>query len=172
MFGDVEGPVVASFSSRGPSSVNPKILKPDVIGPDVNIFVAWPLDLSLARLPWDQSLVKFNLILGISMSCPIATNTSANVFAIGAEHVNLEKEANAGLVYDLSLTDYNPYLCGLNYTTIQISVIVGTNVPCPTDPESTRPRSLNYLSFSVLFDIRAAPVTTAFKRMFTNIWVA
>ncbi|GLJ48840.1 hypothetical protein SUGI_1030060 [Cryptomeria japonica] len=213
VFGNVEGPAVASFSSRGPSSVNREILKPDVIGPGVSILAAWPLDLSPTGLPEDQRLVKFNIISGTSMSCPhvsglaallkaahpewspaaiksalmttagvidkkglpildSATNISADVFATGAGHVNPENAAYPGLVYDLSPADYIPYLCGLNYTASQIRLIVGTNVTCPTDPESTRPGNLNYPSFSALFDITAAPVTTAFKRTVTNVGAA
>nr|GEU72280.1 subtilisin-like protease SBT1.8 [Tanacetum cinerariifolium] len=34
-------PVVSAFSSRGPNMVTPQILKPDVIGPGVNIFAGW-----------------------------------------------------------------------------------------------------------------------------------
>nr|GEZ95438.1 subtilisin-like protease SBT1.8 [Tanacetum cinerariifolium] len=34
-------PVVAAFSSRGPNMVTPQILKPDVIGPGVNILAGW-----------------------------------------------------------------------------------------------------------------------------------
>ncbi|XP_057869194.1 subtilisin-like protease 3 [Cryptomeria japonica] len=213
VFGNIEGPAVASFSSRGPSSVNPEILKPDVIGPGVNILAAWPLDLSSTGLPEDKRLVKFNIISGTSMSCPhvsglaallkaahpewspaaiksalmttagvidkkglpildSATNISADVFATGAGHVNPEKAASPGLVYDLSPADYIPYLCGLDYTASQIRVIVGTNVTCPTDPESTRPGNLNYPSFSALFDITVAPVTAAFKRTVTNVGAA
>ncbi|KAI7994231.1 Subtilisin-like protease SBT1.8 [Camellia lanceoleosa] len=36
--GDKLAPMVSSFSSRGPG-----ILKPDVIGPGVNILAAWPI---------------------------------------------------------------------------------------------------------------------------------
>ncbi|GLJ48841.1 hypothetical protein SUGI_1030080 [Cryptomeria japonica] len=195
---------MASFSSRGPSSVNPEILKPDVIGPDVSILAAWPLDLSPTGLPEDKRLVMFNIISGTSMSCPYVsglaalleashpdwspaaiksalmtiadvidkkgrsilddtTNKSADFFATRSGHVDPEKAANPGLVYDLSPNDYIPYLCGLNYTARQIGVIVGTNVTCPTDPERTRPGNLNYPSFFALFDITAALVTTAFK---------
>jgi hypothetical protein len=34
-------PVIASFSSRGPNGVTPQILKPDIIGPGVNILAGW-----------------------------------------------------------------------------------------------------------------------------------
>ncbi|GLJ48836.1 hypothetical protein SUGI_1029980 [Cryptomeria japonica] len=210
LFGSLEAPAVASFTSRGPSSVNPEILKPDVIGPGVDVLAAWPFDLNPTGLPEDHRLVKFNIVSGTSMSCPhvsglaalikaahpdwspaaiksalmttagvidknslpildSATNTTANVFATGAGHVNPEKAANPGLVYDLTPADYIPYLCGLNYTTSQIRVIVGTSVTCPTDPESTRPGNLNYPSFSVLFDTTLAPVSTSFKRTVTNV---
>ena len=34
-------PMVAGFSSRAPNTVTPYILKPDVIGPGVNILATW-----------------------------------------------------------------------------------------------------------------------------------
>jgi hypothetical protein len=39
--GTTPAPVVAYFSSR-PSTASPGILKPDVIGPGVNVIAAWP----------------------------------------------------------------------------------------------------------------------------------
>ncbi|KAL4566021.1 hypothetical protein LXL04_030130 [Taraxacum kok-saghyz] len=42
VYGVNTAPQVASFSSRGPNLAGLGILKPDIIGPEVNIFAAWP----------------------------------------------------------------------------------------------------------------------------------
>lgn len=38
-------PVMAAFSSRGPSVVGPDLIKPDVTAPGMNILAAWPAQL-------------------------------------------------------------------------------------------------------------------------------
>ncbi|XP_075524257.1 subtilisin-like protease 4 [Primulina tabacum] len=66
IIGDLLAPAVASFSSRGPSLATPGILKPDIIGPGVNILAAWPF-------PLDEDTnteLTFNIESGTSMSCP------------------------------------------------------------------------------------------------------
>ncbi|CAN4100063.1 unnamed protein product [Withania somnifera] len=70
-------PRVAAFSSRGPNHRTPEILKPDVIGPGVNILAAWtgangPTDLDI-----DPRRVEFNIISGTSMSCPHVSGLAA-----------------------------------------------------------------------------------------------
>lgn len=139
-------PEVISFSSRGPSLVSPGILKPDIIGPGVNILAAWPVSLDNLK----NEVAPFNIISGTSMSCPhlagiaallksvhpdwspaaiksaIMTSASqhnlahqailderhlpADIFAIGAGHVNPSSAVDPGLVYDLHLQpdDYIP----------------------------------------------------------------
>lgn len=72
-------PVVASFSSRGPNSETPEILKPDLLGPGVNILAAWTGDMGPTGLPLDTRRVRFNIISGTSMSCPHVSGLGALV---------------------------------------------------------------------------------------------
>ncbi|KAM0847744.1 hypothetical protein ACQ4PT_054837 [Festuca glaucescens] len=144
-------PVITSFSSRGPSTLNPGILKPDITGPGVTVLAASPFQEgppSLGR----QTGTTFSFMSGTSMSAPhlsgiaalikskhpewspaaiksaimtSADNTdrsgsgmsilneqhmAADLFAIGAGHVNPEKVINPGLVYDITPADYIGFL--------------------------------------------------------------
>lgn len=58
--------MVAAFSSRGPSLGSRGILKPDILGPGVNILAAWPASIENNT----NTKSKFNMISGTSMSCP------------------------------------------------------------------------------------------------------
>ncbi|KAL2553771.1 Subtilase family protein [Forsythia ovata] len=70
-------PVVAAFSSRGPNMVTPQILKPDVIGPGVNILAAWSEAVGPTGLQQDTRRTKFNIMSGTSMSCPHISGLAA-----------------------------------------------------------------------------------------------
>ncbi|KAI3711074.1 hypothetical protein L2E82_40888 [Cichorium intybus] len=175
VLGVKSAPEVACFSSRGPNLASPGILKPDIIGPGVDILAAWP------------TKPTFEILSGTSMSCPhlagvaallksthpewspaaiksammtTATqislygkpivderdNIPADMFAIGAGHVNPSKANHPGLVFDIQPDDYIPYLCGLGYTTKQIRMIVKKPFSCiKSIPEA----DLNYPSFVV-----------------------
>lgn len=63
-------PVVAAFSSRGPNSITPDVLKPDIIAPGVNIIAGWSRAVGPTGLATDLRRVGFNIISGTSMSCP------------------------------------------------------------------------------------------------------
>ncbi|RDY05976.1 Subtilisin-like protease SBT1.8, partial [Mucuna pruriens] len=63
-------PVVAAFSSRGPNMVTRQILKPDVIGPGVNILAGWTEAIGPSGMPSDTRKTQFNIMSGTSMSCP------------------------------------------------------------------------------------------------------
>lgn len=70
-------PVVAAFSSRGPNSMAPQILKPDVVAPGVNILAAWTGAAAPSELETDRRRVKLNIISGTSMSCPHVSGVAA-----------------------------------------------------------------------------------------------
>ncbi|WVZ90621.1 LOW QUALITY PROTEIN: hypothetical protein U9M48_036906 [Paspalum notatum var. saurae] len=73
--GTSPAPVVAYFSSRGPSTATPGILKPDIIGPGVNVIAAWPFNVG-PPTGLNQTL-KFNSISGTSMSAPHLSGIAA-----------------------------------------------------------------------------------------------
>ncbi|KAG2629167.1 subtilisin-like protease 3 [Panicum virgatum] len=73
--GTTPAPVVAFFSSRGPSTASPGILKPDIIGPGVNIIAAWPFKVGPNRV--DEHDMVFNTLSGTSMSTPHLSGIAA-----------------------------------------------------------------------------------------------
>lgn len=70
-------PVMAAFSSRGPNTVTPEILKPDVTAPGVNILAAWTSKVGPTEQLEDQRIVEFNIMSGTSMSCPHVSGLAA-----------------------------------------------------------------------------------------------
>lgn len=184
-------PVVAAFSSRGPSSITPEILKPDLIAPGVNILAGWSGAVGPTGLSVDNRREGFNIISGTSMSCPhvsglatllkgahpewspaairsalmttaytaykngeqlqdIATGKASTPFDYGAGHVDPQKALDPGLIYDLTTDDYLNFLCALNYTPSQITVVSNRNFTCD-DTVKYSVADLNYPSFAVPF---------------------
>ncbi|KAI3703379.1 hypothetical protein L1987_73409 [Smallanthus sonchifolius] len=195
-------PAVASFSSRGPSSASPGIVKPDIIGPGVSILAAWPVSVDNST----STTATFNMISGTSMSCPHLSGISAllksahpdwspaaiksaimttagmvnlggeliederdlpaSIFALGSGHVNPSKASDPGLIFDIQPEDYIPYLCGLGYTSKQVSVVVQRRVTCTKFiPEA----QVNYPSFAVTLGVGDSK---SFTRTVTNVGVA
>ncbi|KAG5582743.1 hypothetical protein H5410_053370 [Solanum commersonii] len=70
--GDKHAPMVAYFSSRGPCMQSQGILKPDIIGPGVNILAAWPISIG-----GETTSLTFNILSGTSMSCPLLAGVAA-----------------------------------------------------------------------------------------------
>ncbi|GJN09956.1 hypothetical protein PR202_ga28013 [Eleusine coracana subsp. coracana] len=72
-------PVVAYFSSRGPSAQTGNLLKPDIAAPGVNILASW---IPTSSLPVGQKQPsQFNLVSGTSMACPHVAGVVATVKA-------------------------------------------------------------------------------------------
>ncbi|CAN4127478.1 unnamed protein product [Withania somnifera] len=200
VIGDKNAPIVASFSSRGPSTASPGILKPDIIGPGVNVLAAWPTSADNNK----NTKSTFNVISGTSMSCPhlsgiaallkcshpdwspaaiksammttadtlnLAMNRilderliPADIFAIGAGHVNPSRASDPGLIYDTPFEDYVPYLCGLNYTNREVGKLLQRKVNC-SEVKGIPEAQLNYPSFS----IRLGSTPQTYTRTVTNV---
>ncbi|XP_058745188.1 subtilisin-like protease SBT4.3 [Vicia villosa] len=76
---DTNAPRVASFSSRGPNSVVPDIMKPDISAPGVDILAAFsPLAPPSSSIS-DKRRVSYSIESGTSMSCPHISGIAAYV---------------------------------------------------------------------------------------------
>ncbi|CAN0908697.1 Subtilisin-like protease 4 [Linum grandiflorum] len=173
IIGNPNSPQVASFSSRGPSIQSPGILKPDIIGPGVNILAAWPVSVDNIT-----DNIPFNMISGTSMSCPHLSGIAALLKSVHPDWspaavksammttAHLSNLGNLAILdeqYDLTPNDYIPYLCGLGYLNSQISTIVNRKVRCGNSsiPEA----QLNYPTFSI--KLGSTPLT--YSRTVTNV---
>ncbi|XP_057449586.1 subtilisin-like protease SBT1.7 [Lotus japonicus] len=75
-------PVVAVFSSRGPNTISPDLLKPDLIAPGVNILATYTRNAGPTDLDSDKRRVDFNIISGTSMSCPHVSGIAALIKSV------------------------------------------------------------------------------------------
>ncbi|KAJ4811906.1 Subtilisin-like protease SBT1.2 [Rhynchospora pubera] len=73
--GNSPAPTIAFFSSRGPSKQTNGILKPDIVGPGVNVLAAWPHEVGPNSK--NQNNKTFNVISGTSMSAPHLSGVAA-----------------------------------------------------------------------------------------------
>ncbi|XP_042415008.1 subtilisin-like protease [Zingiber officinale] len=181
-------PVVAFFSSRGPSQATPGILKPDISGPGLNIFAAY--------IHSSDTPDQYKIISGTSMATPhlsgvaallkavhptwspaairsaIITTADADVsdellepalnFAKGAGHVNPNKAVDPGLIYDITDDDYISYICGKFDEEGARNIVRGV-VDCS---KSMTEEELNYPSILLAPKGRAEAKVT---RMVTNV---
>lgn len=65
-------PQISAFSSKGPNTLTPDILKPDLTAPGLNILAAWS--------PVKKGM-HFNIASGTSMACPHVTGIAALIKA-------------------------------------------------------------------------------------------
>ncbi|XP_045832586.1 subtilisin-like protease SBT4.3 [Trifolium pratense] len=76
---DNNAPRIPFFSSRGPNSLVPEIMKPDISAPGSDILAAFSPVASPTGDPDDKRSVKYNIISGTSMACPHVAGVAAYV---------------------------------------------------------------------------------------------
>ncbi|XP_010271499.1 PREDICTED: subtilisin-like protease SBT3.9 isoform X2 [Nelumbo nucifera] len=184
-------PEVAFFSSRGPSSISPSVLKPDIAAPGVNILASWSPASSLSPgvHRHKQPSLKFKIESGTSMSCPhvsgivallksmhpnwspaaiksaLVTTAStkdkygqsavaegsphkqADPFDYGGGHVDPNKAADPGLIYDMGITDHVRFLCLMGYNDSSVSLMTRHPTVCSKTSKSLA--DLNLPSISI-----------------------
>ncbi|KAF5482662.1 hypothetical protein F2P56_003214 [Juglans regia] len=70
VLGTKPAPFMAAFSSKGPSTIAPEILKPDITAPGVSVIAAYTEAQGPTNQIFDERRVQFNSVSGTSMSCP------------------------------------------------------------------------------------------------------
>ncbi|KAL3688415.1 hypothetical protein R1sor_014724 [Riccia sorocarpa] len=175
--GEKPAPVIAQFSSSGPSGVTTDILKPDIAAPGVDIVAAWNGGdfsyvaisgtsmatphisgvvalLKAAHPTWTPSAIKSAIM---TTAKPFDNSRDhiknyrgqpAGAFSTGAGLVDPVAAINPGLVYDAVWTDYALFLCSIEYTDEQVEVITGEKGFC-TGKIIPSATDLNYPSVSV-----------------------
>ncbi|BFI28637.1 tRNA guanosine-2'-O-methyltransferase [Marchantia polymorpha subsp. ruderalis] len=186
-------PMVADFSARGPNILTPSILKPDIMGPGVDILgafynqpyaflsgtsMATPHIAGVAALikalhpRWSPAAIKSAIMTSAktvdNTKKPIQDwdGTTASAFATGSGMVNPPAALEPGLVYDASARDYNLFLCALGYSDQNVEVITGEKGFCSAEKYFPSLSNLNYPSLSVAnLTMKATTIT----RRVTNV---
>ncbi|XP_019252814.1 PREDICTED: subtilisin-like protease SBT1.2 [Nicotiana attenuata] len=144
--------ISSSPQPRGPNSASPGILKPDIIGPGVNILAAWLF--SMENIKGTDSI--FNIIPGTSMSCPHLSDIAA---LLKSAHLNWSPAAIKFAIMttaDQSNHEGQPILderklpADVFAIEKEIGLIVHQSVNCSI-VSSISEAELNYPSFSVVF---------------------
>uniref|UniRef100_A0A0E0JPR3 Peptidase S8/S53 domain-containing protein n=1 Tax=Oryza punctata TaxID=4537 RepID=A0A0E0JPR3_ORYPU len=163
----IMAPKVADFSSRGPSTDYPEIIKPDIAAPGSNILaavkgtyafasgtsmatphVAGVVALLKALHPsWSPAALKSAIVTTASVTdergMPILAEglprKIADPFDYGGGHINPNRAADPGLIYDIDPRDYNKFFgCTVNpYVSCNATLLPGyyLNLPSISVPD-------------------------------------
>ncbi|KAK0581446.1 hypothetical protein LWI29_013914 [Acer saccharum] len=98
----------------------------------------------------------------------VDSSNSIGPFAYGSGHVDPERAADPGLIYDITAVDYLKYICSLNYTSAEIALFTWGNFTCLPNA-AIRGGELNYPSFAVNFRGGVQNGSLEYKRTVTNV---
>ncbi|PIA54549.1 hypothetical protein AQUCO_00900840v1, partial [Aquilegia coerulea] len=196
---DTTTPVIATFSSRGPSAIEQDLLKPDITAPGAEIIAAWAPNVPPSGYSTDKRSVKYSILSGTSMACPHATGAAAYVKSFHPDWspsaiksalmttafpLNATQNPDAELGYGAGHIDpvkaVNP---GLVYEATEVDYIamlcnsytsdevraLGDNATCPDELILTK--DLNYPTLTT-FAIAKFSGEVNFTRTVTNVGVA
>uniref|UniRef100_A0ACD6ADZ6 Uncharacterized protein n=1 Tax=Avena sativa TaxID=4498 RepID=A0ACD6ADZ6_AVESA len=165
---EVLAPRVAYFSSRGPSTLFPTILKPDVAAPGVSILAAMGGSYVLAsgtsmacphvsavtallksiHPDWSPAMIKSAIVttasttdhLGMLIQAEGVPRKQADPFDFGSGHMNPERAADPGLVYDVDAREYNKlFNCTIGLLSDCESYQLNLNLPSISIPNLEDP---------------------------------
>ncbi|KAH7543408.1 hypothetical protein FEM48_Zijuj02G0180800 [Ziziphus jujuba var. spinosa] len=188
--GTKPAPLAAVYSSRGPSSRFPNILKPDIMAPGTRILAVYIPNIDSATIGSNVFLSSnYNILSGTSMSYPhasgICNDTAANPLdntrnpildngndlefasplAIGSGQIDPNSALNPGLIYDATPQDYVNLLSSMNFTSDQIFAITRSKAFNFSNPSF----DLNYPSFIAFYDNQTVSRIEKFERTVTNV---
>ncbi|PVH33197.1 hypothetical protein PAHAL_9G593100 [Panicum hallii] len=158
---DITGPGV-NVLAAWPFQVGPPTGSPPLPGPTFNVGSGTSMSaphlsgiaafIKIKHPDWSPAAIMTTADVTDRAGYPILDEQRepADLFATGAGHVNPEKAADPGLVYDIAASDYVGFLCGL-YNSQNVSVIARRPVDCsavPMIPGSM----LNYPSISLALE--------------------
>ncbi|KAE8690674.1 Subtilisin-like protease SBT1.7 [Hibiscus syriacus] len=97
-----------------------------------------------------------------------ATGKPSTPYDFGAGHLNLNRAMDPGLIYDITNSDYEAFLCAIGYNPKLVQVVTRSPAACPM--KKPLPENLNYPSIAALFSTTSrGPSSKTFIRTVTNV---
>ncbi|KAK6139276.1 hypothetical protein DH2020_026981 [Rehmannia glutinosa] len=150
---NIDAPLVASFSSKGPNPIIADILKPDITAPGVEILAAYsPVAPVSSNYISDERSVKYNVLSGTSMSAPHAAGAAAYVKSV---HPDWSPSAIKSAI--------------MTTETVQ-NLFKDNSIDC-SKLKQVEVTDLNYPSMAIEVK-KGVPLSASFSRTVTNVGLA
>ncbi|KAK6160075.1 hypothetical protein DH2020_003456 [Rehmannia glutinosa] len=150
---NIDAPLVASFSSKGPNPIIADILKPDITAPGVEILAAYsPVAPVSSNYISDERSVKYNVLSGTSMSAPHAAGAAAYV---KSAHPDWSPSAIKSAI--------------MTTETVQ-NLFKDNSIDC-SKLKQVEVTDLNYPSMAIEVK-KSVPLSASFSRTVTNVGLA